>query len=162
MTYKCYWVIASGSYNTKPLHHSVLHQGLSIRFQSLDGDVLDTKKHTTSKHYSSLNVLRSKKKKSLRFWRFYFITSVIEIMISRGGFICNESLRRKMLLYEYHKQTDLWHKIYVIHAKSQIFPIQKHYIILFIKMPKKKFLKMKPRNSFIAYLQNILFNLIVK
>lgn len=31
VTYKCYRVIASGSYNTEPLHHSVLHQSLSVR-----------------------------------------------------------------------------------------------------------------------------------
>lgn len=31
VTYKCYRVVASGSYNTEPLHHSVLHQSLSVR-----------------------------------------------------------------------------------------------------------------------------------
>lgn len=45
VTYKCYRVVASGSYNTKPLHHSVLHQSLSVRLQSLDGDILGAEKN---------------------------------------------------------------------------------------------------------------------
>lgn len=44
VTYKCYRVVAPGSYDTKPLHHSVLHQSLSVRLQSLDGDVLGSEK----------------------------------------------------------------------------------------------------------------------
>lgn len=47
MTYKCYRVVAPGSYNTKPLHHSVLYQSLSVRLQGLDGDVLRTETHDT-------------------------------------------------------------------------------------------------------------------
>ena len=62
VTYKCYRVIAPGSYDTKPLHHSVLHQSLSVRLQGLDGDVLEAE---NTKHYSSVMLhslfLRSKK-----------------------------------------------------------------------------------------------------
>lgn len=57
VTYRCYRVVAPGSYNTKPLHHSVLHQSLSVRLQGLDGDVLGTETHTPAKHYSSVNVM---------------------------------------------------------------------------------------------------------
>lgn len=48
VTHKGYGVVASGSYDTEPLHHSVLHQSLGVRLQSLDGDVLGTDKHNIS------------------------------------------------------------------------------------------------------------------
>lgn len=40
VTHECNRVVASGSYDAKPLHHSVLHQSLGVFFQGLDGDVL--------------------------------------------------------------------------------------------------------------------------
>lgn len=52
-THEGHGVVAPGSYDAEPLHHSVLHQSLGIRLQGLDGYVLNQEK---KKHFSFYHV----------------------------------------------------------------------------------------------------------
>lgn len=48
-TYKSHRVVTPRSYNTEPFHHRVLHQGLSVRLQGRDGDVLRMNTNTAQR-----------------------------------------------------------------------------------------------------------------